>query len=105
MQDVGAVNLEGTGVRGGQCPAPEAPIMETTSDFPTWKSIPFSTLRSPKLFSIPFASMIMIQIYFFFGIFRKKEYLCNPNRGVAQLASASALGAEGRKFESFHPDI
>ncbi len=26
------------------------------------------------------------------------------HRGVAQLASASALGAEGRVFESHHPD-
>ena len=26
------------------------------------------------------------------------------NRGVAQLASALAWGARGRKFESFHPD-
>ena len=26
-------------------------------------------------------------------------------RGVAQLASASALGAEGRRFESYYPDI
>ena len=25
-------------------------------------------------------------------------------RGVAQLARASALGAEGRRFESCHPD-
>ena len=25
-------------------------------------------------------------------------------RGVAQLGSASALGAEGRRFESCHPD-
>ena len=25
-------------------------------------------------------------------------------RGVAQLASASALGAEGRRFESYYPD-
>ena len=25
-------------------------------------------------------------------------------RGVAQLASALAWGARGRKFESFHPD-
>ena len=47
---------------------------------------------------------VAAQIYFFFAIFRKKEYLCNPNRGVAQLASASALGAEGRVFESHHPD-
>ena len=31
-------------------------------------------------------------------------YLCLPHRGVAQLASASALGAEGRVFESHHPD-
>ena len=28
-------------------------------------------------------------------------YLC---RGVAQAGSASALGAEGREFESLHPD-
>ena len=28
-------------------------------------------------------------------------YLC---RGVAQAGSASALGAEGRRFESVHPD-
>lgn len=27
-----------------------------------------------------------------------------PNRGVAQLASALAWGARGRKFESSHPD-
>lgn len=27
-----------------------------------------------------------------------------PRRGVAQLGSASALGAEGRWFESSHPD-
>ena len=26
------------------------------------------------------------------------------NRGVAQSGSASALGAEGRRFESCHPD-
>ncbi len=26
------------------------------------------------------------------------------HRGVAQLASASALGAEGREFKSRHPD-
>ena len=31
--------------------------------------------------------------------------LClEPNRGVAQPGSASALGAEGRRFESFRPD-
>ena len=35
----------------------------------------------------------------------KGTYLCSPNfRGVAQLASASALGAEGRRFESYYPD-
>ena len=28
----------------------------------------------------------------------------NTNRGVAQLGSASALGAEGRRFKSCHPD-
>ena len=28
-----------------------------------------------------------------------------PPRGVAQLASASGLGPEGRVFESHHPDI
>ena len=27
-----------------------------------------------------------------------------PSRGVAQLGSASALGAEGRRFKSCHPD-
>ena len=27
-----------------------------------------------------------------------------PRRGVAQPGSASALGAEGRRFESVHPD-
>ncbi len=27
-----------------------------------------------------------------------------PERGVAQPGSASALGAEGRRFESSHPD-
>ncbi len=27
------------------------------------------------------------------------------NRGVAQLASALAWGARGRKFESSHPDL
>ena len=34
-------------------------------------------------------------------------YLCSVFdviRGVAQLASALAWGARGRKFESFHPD-
>ena len=37
----------------------------------------------------------------------KKVYFCrrNKNRGVAQLASALAWGARGRKFESFHPDF
>ena len=28
----------------------------------------------------------------------------NPSRGVAQPGSASALGAEGREFESLRPD-
>ena len=28
----------------------------------------------------------------------------HPSRGVAQPGSASALGAEGRRFESVHPD-
>lgn len=28
----------------------------------------------------------------------------NTSRGVAQFGSASALGAEGRMFESCHPD-
>ena len=40
-------------------PAPDAPIIDTTSDFAAEKSIPFSTLRLPKDFSIPFASIIM----------------------------------------------
>ena len=38
---------------------------------------------------------------------KKKDYLCGDFlkvRGVAQLASALAWGARGRKFESFHPD-
>ena len=49
-----------------------------------------------------------------YDIFMKKNiwnliyciYLCTAlnNRGVAQLASALAWGARGRKFESFHPD-
>ena len=45
--------------------------------------------------------------------YRKKIVLLHPLseikkamivRGVAQLASALAWGARGRKFESFHPD-
>ena len=42
--------------------------------------------------------------------YQKMLYFCSliPNgmfvRGVAQLASALAWGARGRKFESFHPD-
>ena len=36
----------------------------------------------------------------------KKSVLLQPqkDRGVAQLASALAWGARGRKFESSHPD-
>ena len=34
----------------------------------------------------------------------KLAILTRANRGVAQLGSASALGAEGRWFESSHPD-
>ena len=30
--------------------------------------------------------------------------ISTPCRGVAQPGSASALGAEGRRFESVHPD-
>ena len=30
--------------------------------------------------------------------------ITSPSRGVAQPGSASALGAEGRRFESVHPD-
>ncbi len=32
-------------------------------------------------------------------------FVNEKNRGVAQLASALAWGARGRKFESFHPDF
>ena len=34
----------------------------------------------------------------------KLAILTRANRGVAQLGSASALGAEGRRFKSCHPD-
>ena len=37
----------------------------------------------------------------------KKKNVCYssfPRRGVAQSGSAPALGAEGREFESIHPD-
>ena len=36
-------------------------------------------------------------------IFVRPEY--RHTRGVAQLASASGLGPEGRVFESHHPDM
>ena len=39
-----------------------------------------------------------------FREFRKEMLTLHHSRGVAQLASASGLGPEGRKFESFHPD-
>jgi|GEM_PF-5398636 hypothetical protein len=42
----------------------------------------------------------------FFGIVVGAQVPYNPyvRRGVAQLGSASALGAEGRRFESGRPD-
>ena len=45
---------------------------------------------------------------FFGGNFAGKFYcvtFAKQNRGVAQLASALAWGARGRKFESSHPDF
>ena len=40
-----------------------------------------------------------------FVVFKKALLLqSKKNRGVAQLASALAWGARGRKFESSHPD-
>ena len=40
-------------------PAPEAPMMDTTSDFSALKSMPLSTFRLPNDFSIPLASIII----------------------------------------------
>ena len=48
-------------------PAPNAPIIDTTSDLSTWKSTPLRTLRFPKDFSIPLAWMIMIQNFLCFS--------------------------------------
>jgi hypothetical protein len=41
----------------------------------------------------------------FFCSLSKSITFAKQNRGVAQLASALAWGARGRKFESSHPDI
>ena len=45
-------------------------------------------------------------MYNIFCQIKNHIYLCNPfiNRGVAQLASAPALGAGGPPFESEYPD-
>ena len=37
-------------------------------------------------------------------VFLQPHFARGEHRGVAQLASALAWGARGRKFESFHPD-
>ena len=37
-------------------------------------------------------------------VFLQPHFARDEHRGVAQLASALAWGARGRKFESFHPD-
>ena len=37
-------------------------------------------------------------------VFLQPHFKRGEHRGVAQLASALAWGARGRKFESFHPD-
>ena len=37
-------------------------------------------------------------------VFLQPHFTRDEHRGVAQLASALAWGARGRKFESFHPD-
>ena len=37
-------------------------------------------------------------------VFLHPHFTRDEHRGVAQLASALAWGARGRKFESFHPD-
>ena len=47
-------------------------------------------------FSVTFSAKVLILLGFW-------VYL-HPSRGVAQPGSASALGAEGRRFESVHPD-
>ena len=50
--------------------------------------------------------MIQKKYAIFNKTWRKNDYLCILKfRGVAQLASALAWGARGRKFESFHPDF
>ena len=51
---------------------------------------------------------VLFCLYFFCRLAEtfKKSVSLPPNlfRGVAQLASALAWGARGRKFESSHPD-
>ena len=42
--------------------------------------------------------------YIFFMILYVKLYILGFQRGVAQSGSASALGAEGRRFKSCLPD-
>ena len=103
-------------------PAPEAPIIETTSPFSAEKSIPLRTCREPKLFFMPFAWMIILKRiwvkdtdYLRKGVclnFPKKNLPLQslgekPLRepGCGAVGSASGLGPEGRKFESCHPDV
>ena len=69
-------------------PAPEAPMMETTSDFSALKSIPLSTFSAPNDFSIPFACIITF--YLRAKVIQKKEAIlrllllsgyCDSNTG------------------------
>ena len=53
-----------------------------------------------KYFSIPHQKKELVLDYINISITFVPEF----ERGVAQSGSASALGAEGRRFESCHPD-